>query len=67
MVSGEAVHILIKIEYDGNTDDKQDGVEVGPQELAYQVSVYSFKKWDFHKWNYNLLVTFLIMPLFQLE
>jgi hypothetical protein len=42
MIGGEVIHMFIKIEYNGNTDDKQDGEDVCSQELANQVSVYSF-------------------------
>ena len=49
MIGGEAVHVLVKVEHHGNTDDKQDGEEVSPQELANQVSVYALQERDFHK------------------
>ena len=42
MVGSEAIYILVKVKHNGNTDNKQDGEEIGSQELAYQVSVYSF-------------------------
>ena len=41
MIGSEAIHILIKVEYNSYTYDKQDGEEICPQELANQVSVYS--------------------------
>ena len=42
VVGSEIIHVLVKIEYNGNTDYKHDGEDVSPQELAYQVFVYSF-------------------------
>ena len=41
MVGGKLIHIFVEIKHHSDADNQEYGEEIGPQKLAYQVSVYT--------------------------